>query len=78
MKPAIPVYSSLVLASGERTEEAPKVTRSYLPITKISHQNLSIWERNSKHSSVKEEARTLEAELGVGEGWKRENAGKGK
>ena len=33
MKPAIPVCSSSVLALREENQDAPKVTRSYLPIT---------------------------------------------
>lgn len=53
MKWVILAGSSSVLALKKGTQEAPKVTRSYLPITNeiyivISHQNLFLWERDSK------------------------------
>ena len=54
----------------------------YRPITKkmyeMSPQNISLWERDSKLSSCKEEAMTLEAGLGVERGQERENGGKEK
>ena len=44
----------------------------------MSPQNISLWERDSKLSSCKEEAMTLEAGLGVERGQERENGGKEK
>ena len=81
MKPVIPGYSSLVPALREETQDIPKVSRIYLPITKMyemSPQNISLWERDSKLSSCKREAMTLEAGLGVEREQEKKNGSKEK
>jgi len=82
MKPVIPGHSSLVPTLREETQDISKVNTIYLPITKkmyeMSPQNISLWERDSKLSSCKKEAMTLEAGLGVERGQEKENGGKEK
>ena len=62
-------------------QDIPKVSRIYLPITKMyemSPQNISLWERDSKLSSCKKEAMTLEAGLGVEREQEKKNGSKEK